>query len=147
MGSARTVHGSGTPDLSFRPGGNYSSRRVVTMISGRWQTIIKNYSSRTIFVLMPIFIVYESAQLIGVLMKGWWPEWCTALKSVRGQYHSLIKSRNVIQSSRCVPDRQLLTGGPIPFKKELGESKIEKACLRLLDIVASGYWAFARRII
>jgi hypothetical protein len=147
VGEALTLHGPGTPALSLRPGGNYAPRRVKTMISGRWQTIIKIFSGRTILVLAPVLLVYELAQLGGVLKKGWWPEWLAAARTLRAQFSSLLASRRVIQSSRRVPDRCLLRGGPIPFKKELGDSRVERGALKLVNLLANGYWWMAKRLI
>ena len=144
---AETYHGSGTPDLSFRPGGQYSSKRVETMISGRWQMIFKNFSFRTLFVLAPILIVYECFQIAGVLKKGWWSEWWTAIRTVRRNLPALRDARKEIQVSRQMSDRCVLQGGDVPFKGELGTSRIERVSINIFNALASGYWALARRLI
>ena len=46
-----------------------------------------------------------------------------------------------------MPDRQLLVGGPIPFRRELSTSAVEVAARKLLDGVVQAYWSVARVLI
>jgi hypothetical protein len=145
VGSAVTYHGGGTPGLSLRPGGRYAPGRVRTMIAGRWQVLIKNYAGWTLLVLSPCLAIYELAQLAGVLKKGWWREWVAACKWVWRHAGDLRQARHTVQAMRTIPDRELLKGGPIPFRPELSTSMFDRAAIAILNAIVSGYWRIARR--
>ncbi len=142
--AARVRHGTGTPGLSFRPGGSYGDQRVRTLISGRWQSLIKNFSLRSLIVLGPCLLLYELCQLLGALKKRWFRLWALAFSDVVRLLPSLLRKRRTIQSARRVPDRALLRGGRLPFKPELAGSGPERIALDLLDRMVAGYWSCVR---
>jgi GT2 family glycosyltransferase len=147
VGRAVVIHGGGTPGLSLRPGGSYGSRRIKSMIAGRWQVLIKNYSVRSLLVLGPCLVIYECAQLLGVISKGWWREWWSACCWVRVRAGRLRAARNEVQATRRVRDRDLLQGGPIPFKPELARSRAGRAAITGLNMFVSAYWLVARHLL
>ena len=116
-----------------------------TLISGRWQTLIKNFSSRTLIVLGPCLLLYEVCQLLGALKKRWFRQWMLAVDDVVKLLPSLLRQRRAIQSARRVPDRVLLQGGRLPFKPGLAASASERNALAVLDRVVAAYWRLVRR--
>lgn len=144
---ARCFHGTGTEGLSIRQLGTYSSRRVLYLIRNRWLCLLKNHQLRTLVVLMPLLLFYEAAQFAIVVKKGWLREWWRAVVWVFGHLPQVLRERRRIQRARRVPDRELLIGGPIPFRRELSTSAVEVAARRLLDGVVMGYWKVARVLI
>lgn len=140
-------HGDGTAGLSIRALGKYSSMRVFCMIRNRWLVMLKSYSGRSLLVLSPLLVVYELAQLGLVLRKGWWREWCRAVGWVAGNWGDIMSKRRDIQRRRKRPDRELLSGGRIPFRVELTSGNLERRLLRALDATAAAYWSGAARLI
>lgn len=140
-------HGEGTAGLSIRAVGSYSSMRVFCLIRNRWQLILKTYQLRTILVLAPIFVVYELAQLVMVLKKGWWREWGRAVAWIVGNWRELMVKRRHVQEGRRRTDRELLRGGAIPFRPELASGLPERVLRQGLDRLASLYWLVAVRLI
>ena len=55
--------------------------------------------------------------------------------------------RHRIQAARRIPDRELLRGGPLPFKAELTRGPLARLALRLCNAAFNCYWFVARRLI
>jgi GT2 family glycosyltransferase len=145
--SAVCLHGSGTPGLSLRTGREYSSQRVVCLIRNRWQILLKNYQLRSLLVLSPMLVLYEMAQLVEVVWMGWVLEWLTALRWMAGHAAEIRKKRRGVQRARRSPDREILCGGPLPFREELTRGRAERGGRALLDWAARGYWSLAMRVL
>jgi GT2 family glycosyltransferase len=145
--AARCFHGKGTEGLSIRAIGSYSRTRVFHLIRNRWLFLLKNFSLRTLVVLTPLFVLYETAQFVVVLKKRWLREWSSAVWWVLRNLPKVLEQRRRIQKLRRIPDREVLVGGPIPFREELTTSGIERIARRSLDAIAVGYWKFAAALI
>lgn len=145
--AAICYHGEGTVGLSIRAVGGYSSMRIFCLIRNRWQLIMKNYASRTILVLAPFFLLYELAQLAIIARKGWWREWGDAISWILKHRREIMVKRRHVQENRRRSDRELLTGGAIPFRDDLSTGMIEHAFRRALDVLASLYWKGAVRLL
>jgi hypothetical protein len=120
---------------------------VFYLIRNRWLCILKNFAMRTLLIMVPLLLFYELAQLAVALKKGWLREWWRSAVWVVRHLPSVLRERRRIQSLRRVPDRQLLRGGPIPFRRELSTGKLEVAAQRLLDGIAQAYWKLAAALI
>jgi GT2 family glycosyltransferase len=145
--AAVVLHGEGTPELSLRPGGRYAPRRVRTLIEGRWRHLLKNMSARTLIVLAPALLLYECAQFGAVLTKGWLPHWWAACRYTRQSWTELRQERRRVQAMRRTPDRELLRGGPLPFKAELTRGPLARGALGLCNAAFGWYWSLARRLL
>jgi GT2 family glycosyltransferase len=144
---AQCFHGVGTEGLSIRQLGTYSSRRVFYLIRNRWLCVLKNFSLRTMVVMLPLLLVYECAQFAIVIKKGWLPEWWRSLTWVISHFPAVRRELRRIQHLRKLPDRQLLVGGPVPFRSELSTGVGELAARRILDVVVQSYWKVASALI
>lgn len=144
---AQCFHGTGTEGLSIRQLGTYSRRRVFYVIRNRWLCMLKNPSARTLLVLAPLLLFFECAQFAVVVKKGWLSEWWRSVTWILGHLPQILRERRRIQSLRRIPDRQLLRGGSLPFRRELITSQAEIAARRLLDSVSRAYWTVAAALI
>lgn len=140
-------HGEGTADLSIRALGGYTEMRVFYLVRNRWQFILKNYSIRSLILLAPALTVYELAQTVIIMKKGWWSPWAAAITWMIGNRRQILTKRRLARSSRTVGDRVLLRGGPIPFREELTVSPLERTMKRLLDRCVALNWAGVIRIL
>jgi GT2 family glycosyltransferase len=144
---AQCYHGKGTEGLSIRQLGEYSTKRVYFIIRNRWLVILKNFSWRTLLCLAPLLIFYDAAQFLVALKKGWLREWLRSAGWVARNLPQVLRERRRIQRGRRVPDREILVGGPIPFRSELTTSAVERVARRCLDAIASSYWKVAAPLI
>lgn len=145
--TAHVFHGLGTEGMSIRRHGTYAPVRVYCLIRNRWIFLLKTYSVRTFLVLSPILLLYELVQFTVVLRKGWLREWGRAAGWVIGNFPSILSKRRDVQRARRRPDRELLTGGAIPFRAELAQSKLERAGKRAFDSIATTYWKGAAQLL
>lgn len=140
-------HGQGTAGLSIRLLGSYSERRVFCLVRNRWQFLLKNFSLRTLLLLSPLLAVYEAAQLAIVVRKGWLRPWTRAAWWMTRHPVALLRKRAEVQASRRIPDRELLVGGPIPFRRELATGPLDRMAKGILDRFAATYWGAVRRLV
>ena len=82
-----------------------------------------------------------------MLKKRWYREWLQAVRWVLANLPQILRERQLVQASRCVRDRDLLVGGPIPFRGELTAGAVERFALGILNGTARAYWAVASRLI
>ncbi len=144
---ATVLHGQGTPGLSWRPGQEYSRTRIYCLIRNRWQVILKNYSCRTILLLLPVLFIYEVFQLIGIVKKGWLGEWRRAFVWIFSHARRIHERRKSVQRARFCPDRMILEDGPLPFSEDLVLTGVERAARGVLNSIVKGYWIMVRRLI
>ncbi|MGH7541956.1 MAG: hypothetical protein ACRELC_13235, partial [Gemmatimonadota bacterium] len=121
--------------------------RVLCLIRNRWQFILKNYSLRTLLLLSPILLVYELAQFVAVVKKGWLREWLRALGWTLRHLPEIVRKRREIQRRRTRSDRALFTDGPIPFRDELIAGALERRGRQTLEGLASLYWRWVGRFV
>jgi GT2 family glycosyltransferase len=140
VGGATCLHGMGTEGLSLRRGGRYSPLRVRSLIRNRWLVILRNYSARTILLLLPALLLYEIAQMAAALRKGWFGIWIRSVSWLIARSGTIARERRRIQSTRRVRDRAILTGGPLPLRSEVVEGRTERAARRVLDACFAAYY-------
>lgn len=93
-------------------GGSYSNelsaKKLFYLERGRVSSIIRNFSLRTIIVLLPSLIFIDLALLAFCLKKGMFRYKMNAIINVWKNLGMLMKERRAIQSSRKVSDSELL---------------------------------------
>jgi hypothetical protein len=120
--------------------------RVFCIIRNRWVFIWKNLSAKTLILLFPLMIVYELAQLVIAIKKGWFPEWWRAFVWVTGHIGEIAAKRRVVQRTRVLSDSQVMQGGRLPFRQELVSGPLEAFARRCLDGLTVAYWQFVKRV-
>ncbi len=145
--SAHVFHGEGTRDLSFRRGGTYHPVRIRNLVLNRWQILLKNFTSRTLILTLPMLLVYEVFQLVGLAKKGWLKQWAAAFRQISANRDGIAARRRYVQSLRQVADRSILQGGPIPFTTDLTGSAAERLFGHMLDFLSIWYWRCIRRML
>ena len=83
-------------------------------------------------------------QFTGALKKGWIREWSKAALWIFCHPVEILRTRRVIQKMRTTPDRQILTGSPVPFTDELATGYLERAAKRALDRMTAVYWGLVK---
>jgi GT2 family glycosyltransferase len=144
---ATCFHRAGTEGLSIRRIGHYASKRVFCLIRNRWQVVAKNHSARTLILLCPALLFYDFAQLVIVIRKGWIREWLRAFGWMAGNAGLVLRKRKAVQDGRRTPDREILSGGPVPLRMELTEGRLERAARNALNTFMESYWRSVKRLI
>jgi len=144
---AHCLHDEGTEGLSLRQLGKYSSMRVFCIIRNRWLFLLRNYSGKTLLLLSPLMLIYEIAQLIITIKKGWLKEWWRSVRWIAGHWSEIREKRRAVQAGRVLPDREIMKGGALPFREELIGSRIEAFGQRALNAVVVFYWRVVKRLL
>ena len=143
--TAHVLHGEGQPGLSIRKVGNYTSRRIYLLIRNRWMFVLKHYTLRSLILLSPIFLVYECAQFVIVIKKGWLREWLRAVGWIVRRLPMVLANRRIVQATRKLSDLELFSDGPIPLRSELTSGRLASTAKRALDAVSLCYWQGVRQ--
>ena len=141
--AASVLHGSGTPGLSFRPGGIASQRRLYYLVRNRWAIIAKCYAARTLIVLTPVLLLYEALQCAWLVRSGHGRVWWRAVRDLAARRRGLRAARRRVQARRRVPDVEILRDGPLPLTPQVRED-LGGRILSLFDKVMRIYWRAAR---
>jgi len=132
--------------LSLRQLGKYSSMRVFCIIRNRWLFLLRNYSAKTLLLLAPLMLIYELAQLVIAIKKGWLGEWWKSVRWIFGNWSDIREKRRTVQSGRVLSDRAIMKGGHLAFREELIGSRFEALGRRVLDSMVVLYWRLLRRV-
>lgn len=139
--------GIGTPHLSFRGNTPYPIRRVYFNIRHRLMTLLIHYKLRTLFVLSPAILLYEMATFVGVVKRGWHRIWWRAILSIIADNTYIVARRKFVAANRKRCDRDLLSGGQLPFAPGFTQSGLEKMAVRALSTILDLYWKTVRNMI
>jgi GT2 family glycosyltransferase len=140
-------HGRGTPGISIRATGGYTSRRIIGTIHNRWYVLLKLYQTRTLVLLTPYLVLFEVVQLAGAVALGWGRPWLAALRRFVSAIPHTLEVRARYRGLRRLPDGAVLTGGPHPFNLALRSRRAVRLGLSLLDSVGAANWALARKLV
>lgn len=122
----------------------FSKRKLYLLERNRIATLLKNYSKRTIILLLPGIIINESAAILYSLRSGWLWEKLAGYGWNLRNLRKTARKRREIQEFRKVSDREIAAqfSGGISFSG-LKSTALEK----LLNPALSSFWKSARRMI
>lgn len=143
--AARVLHGSGTPGLSYRPGGRPSAERLFYLTANRWIVIARCFATRTLVLLAPALFAYELAQFAWLASEGRSGVWWRAVRTVFARRRSLRMERDAIQRGRRLGDRSLLRDLPLPLTAYARSRPSSRGLVPLADAGLRAYWRLVRR--
>jgi len=114
--------------------------KVFYQVRNRWDFILKIYSLRTIFLILPALAVYELSQLVFLTMKGALLKYLKANIAVLQDFGKIMKKRQKAQLLKKLPDKELLCTGEINIREDLLDSKYAKMGRKLLNRFLDLYW-------
>lgn len=139
--------GTGTPELSYRGVGNYPRLRAELSMRNRLLTMVLHFQRRTLVLLSPALIVYEVTILFYCLFRGWLPDWFRSWRWIHKNRKEILERRYHLERVRKIGDKQLLSGGPIPFSKGFLRGPTQKLLAGVLSTTLNGYWVLVRRLL
>lgn len=142
---AVVLHGTGTPGLSYRPGGTPSPRRLYHLTLNRWIVLAKCFSAKTLLLLSPPLILFELMQLTWLASRGHsriWVQACTSLFRRRG---ALCRARKAVQARRVCRDGTVLRDARLPLTAASRGGFLQRRLAAAADAVFRGYWRLVRR--
>ncbi len=139
--------GAGTPGLSFRGRGTYPRRRIYLSTRHRIVTMLVHYRLRTLLILAPVLVLYECVGFLSMIPRRGVLAWGRAWMWQFANFGEIRRRRHQIQSTRCLSDRELLSGGPIPLAPGFINSRIIGILVNGLSSLFNGYWRVVQRLI
>ena len=116
-------------------------------IRNRWYLILKSYSSRTLFLLWPILLVYELSLLLFLTMEGVLFEYLKANLAVIKNFGKLMKKRRKVQALKKISDGEVLCAGDFYIREDLVEKRYLKLGKNILNHVFNLYWKVIKSFI
>ena len=143
----RHDRGTGNPELAFRGSGKYPIERARLLMRNRLRTLLTHYSGWTMLVLFPALALYELANFVFAVMRGWTRPWLQSWGWVITNRAVVCERRRWIQSRRRLADREILTGGPLPLAPGLLDSGLLHYAVSAFSALLNGYWRLVRHLI
>lgn len=110
----------------------------------RIMTFYKNYSMRTIVLLLPSALFLEFCMVVYALSGGWFIEKIKGYISIIALRHSLQKNRVFVQKNRIVSDREITRN----FMSTLNMEIYNNGAVKLfINPMLSCYWGLVKRFI
>lgn len=139
--------GIGTPSLSFRGNTPYPMERVYLNIRHRLMTILIHYKLRTLIALLPSLALYELAMIAIIIKHKWYTSWWNAIVSIIKNKNYILNRRKFVAENRRRYDRELLSGGLLPFAPGFIQNRLERIAVRALSAILTIYWKMVKNFI
>jgi hypothetical protein len=140
---ALVLHKGGTGGISFRKGPRYPARRVFLHARNRWIFLLKNLSGWTLACALPGLLLYELAGLGFALLARAPHQWLLGKLDGLRLLPGLLAERRRIQSTRTVPDRELLPVVPLTVTPDARRG-LRGGLERALSACLGAWWHCAR---
>lgn len=115
-------------------------KRYTVQIVNRWQFIFKNYELKTIFLLLPIFIIHEIMQVVLLTILGQFGAYPKALKILFSNFYKYKAKRKEINLKRRVKDKYLLYSGDFIVPDKIYTIRLLKLSFNFYVRVLNFYW-------
>ncbi|MEM4267919.1 MAG: glycosyltransferase family 2 protein [Candidatus Woesearchaeota archaeon] len=112
-----------------------NTQKVYNSEKNRIQLVLKCYSTKSIIILLPMFMVVELSQCVYALMTGWF--WKKIGMYFDIDYKKLFKKRKIVQKTRKIKDREFFKLFVPYIKFELIDSRGIKY---VLSPMSQAYW-------
>jgi len=139
--------GAGKSGLAFRGSGPYPRQRAYLLSRNRLRTVLTHFSLRTLIVLAPALLIYEFVGLGLAVMRGWTGAWWESWAWIVAHRAEIRERRRWVQARRRTPDREILSGGPLPLAPGLLNSQLLRWVAAAISGTLNAYWYLAKRLI
>lgn len=139
--------GHGIVGLSYRGHEKkYPKRRGYLSLRNRLLMMFSHYRLRTLVMLTPALLMYECANVGMALMKGFGWQWVRAWGWQFGHLGEIIKRRKRMQRERKRGDRDIISGGDIPFSPGMIPPGIATTIVAVITWIMNVNYKIARRL-
>ena len=129
----------------FKPFDETRHYRARGQVRNRWHYMLTHYRWRTMLLIAPALILFEIAQAAFYTLKGFPLLYFRGIVDALRQLSSSMERRRVVQNLRTVPDRDLLSAGPLYIRPAGGYTGIvTSVAVKGLSIFFSAYWRLVR---
>lgn len=117
-----------------------TTERAFAHIYNRWRFILITYSTRTILLLMPAFILYELSSLGFLIMKRSLRVYFDAARELISDFKNILRTRACVQLGRKISDRSTLDAGETYIPDFFKKNRLLYTFSRSLNFFYIMYW-------
>lgn len=125
----------------------HGSRRAFAQMCNRYRLILTVYSMRSLILLAPGLLIFETALTAAGFLKGFWRERFGALAHAWKQRADLRKRRRFLQEGRKVRDGELIGGGPFDLPGMMLDRRWVARLSDLLSAITQINWVLVRKLL
>lgn len=118
--------------------------RVACQVRNRWWFIFKNYSCRTIVLIMPALILNQTAIGLFMTIKGQLGGFLKGNFEALATLPQVNRKRRMIMKVKRVADRELLTGESVNLVGDVPLSGVMQTGMKLMNGFFKLYWALIK---
>lgn len=138
-------HRGGTEGLSMRgDGARYPERRTYLHSRNRWILLLTCLHWRTLLLTMPAQVAYALIHLAFAIKQRHFGAWWRGKRDLWRMWPELRARRRLVQSTRRVPDRDLLVAAPFTFNPQIARRGPGAWARAVMDACFIGYWRLVR---
>lgn len=133
-------------DYKYIPDENYQTARQKFFLleRNRLIMILKNYSTRTLILILPAIILMELGMIIYFISKGWLRDKIKEYIWIINNSEQIIKKRADIQAGRVIPDKDFIKN----FAGRIDYNEVNNPILNLLvNPLLDIYWKTIKNFI
>lgn len=133
-------------DYKFQPEENIQKirQKFYYLERNRLVMMLKNYSLKTLLLLLPGLVFLETGMGIYFLSQGWWLEKGKGYLWIFKNLGQILSARKTIQASRKIDDRVFMEN----FQGQIKFEEFNNAAVKfLVNPLLGGYWVIIRKLI
>lgn len=133
-------------EYKFQPDEEYQKEKnkFYLLERNRMLMILKNYSTKTIFMILPVLILMEMGMCYYFLRKGWWREKGKEYLWLISNLSKILNKRKINQKNRKTKEREIVQN----FTGRLEFKEINNSVLKYFaNPFFAYYWEFAKKLI
>jgi GT2 family glycosyltransferase len=116
-------------------------------IRNRWHFMLKNYETRTLLALAPVFAVHEPLQFAVLAARGEAGAWWRAVRDLAAWLPAIAEDRRLTAAHRRLHDRELLTADPLVVRADITGGGAGARAKRGYDRLLAWYWRLVRALV
>ena len=125
----------------------HGSRRAYAQLCNRYRLILTVYSIRSMILLAPGMLIFETALTAAGFLKGFWRERFGALTHTWRQRANIGAQRKFLQAGRKVCDAELIGGGRFDLPGMMLERRWAARLSDLLSGITQINWLLVRKLL
>lgn len=109
-------------------------------IRNRWYFILKLYSFKTILLIAPMLVVYETSLFVFLIYKKQTKQYLRAMSDVISNLNNLMRKRNAFMKIKVVSDRDWLKSGNFLVPSKLLNNDLLRFMKETFCALLNAYW-------
>lgn len=117
--------------------------KFFTLERNRLYFLCKNFSTRTLILIFPMFLVMEMGILADSLTKGYFKDKIMAYRAFFANFGQIYRSRKIVQQGRKLPDSKLFSS----LSPTIEFEEIDSLGLKIANKMLSAYYKIIKKLI